>query len=241
MADTRPADDPTTALADLQKQFDDLKSTLLARSSRLPTGTVAGTLLAAAPAGTLLLDGSAPARATYPALWQWVQDNGLVKTGLFTNGDGSSTFGLPDFRGRVLVGAGALAPGATVGTDSVTLATANLPSHNHNVAVANHDQHDHAVGGHTHSTAAAGGNHGFHNAGALTEASALPGSQDHFFTVASNTGVGNSAHAHDVGVAGDDVFLSSVSPHVVSQTAVGSGAAFDNRPASVAVNWLIWT
>lgn len=241
MADDRPDLSDVEQLAQLQRDFDDLKSTVLTRASRMPTGSIEPVLLTAAKADTLLMQGQAVSRTDYSVLWQWVQDNSLIVTGLFTVGDGSTTFGLPDFRGQAVVGAGALAVGAKVGADSVTLSIANLPSHGHSVAVADHDQHDHAVGGHTHSTGAADGNHGFHNAGAVTEASALAGSQDHFFSVASDTGVGNAAHTHSVGVAGDDVFLSSVSPHVVTQTAVGSGTAFDNRPASIAVNWLIWT
>jgi microcystin-dependent protein len=241
VADDRPADTTTDAVAGLQAQVDDLKSTLLARVSRCPTGTIEPTILTAAKADTLIMNGASVSRTDYPVLWQWVQDNSLIVAGLFTVGDGSTTFGLPDFRGQAVIGAGTLAVGAKVGADSVTLSIANLPSHGHSVSVANHDQHDHAVGGHTHSTGAAGGNHGFHNVGSVTEASALAGSQDHFFSVAADTGGGNAAHSHSVGTAGDDVFLNSVSPHVVTQTAVGSGTAFDNRPASIAVNWLIWT
>ena len=107
--------------------------------------------------------------------------------------------------------------------------------------MANHADHDHAVGGHSHTSGAAGGNHGFHNGGSLDVSSAIEGYQELNFTVASDHGVGNAAHTHTSGVAGDDVFLNSVSPHVVTQTAIGSGTAFDNRPASIAVNWLIWT
>lgn len=230
MADTRPADDPTTALAALQKQVDDMQATLLARASRLPTGTFMGTLLAAAPAGTLLLDGSAPLRATYPVLWQWVQDNGLVKAGLFTNGNGSTTFGLPDFRNLVLRGAGTSAVGALVGADSITLTTAQMPSHAHSVTVA-------SVGDHGHGISGDGGNHGNHNDGsAVTEASALQGYQDHFFSVAGSTTIGNSGHSHSGGTN-----YGGGHSHTVNQSTVGSGSAIDVRQASVAVSWVIWT
>jgi microcystin-dependent protein len=52
-------------------------------------------------------------------------------------GDGQNTLGLPDLRGRIPVGAGAapgLAPvqrGETLGTQNVTLTTANLAQHTH--------------------------------------------------------------------------------------------------------------
>jgi microcystin-dependent protein len=55
-------------------------------------------------------------------------------------GNGTSTFGLPDMRGRVPVHAGqgpGLSPyvlGEETGAEHVTLTINNLPSHNHNVA-----------------------------------------------------------------------------------------------------------
>lgn len=52
-------------------------------------------------------------------------------------GNGSTTFALPDFRGRTGVGLGG-APGVVLGDqfgrESVTLTTANLPSHSHGLA-----------------------------------------------------------------------------------------------------------
>ena len=54
-------------------------------------------------------------------------------------GDGQSTFGLPDLQGRVPVhagtgGGGTYTLGETGGTESVTLTTQQIPSHNHLVA-----------------------------------------------------------------------------------------------------------
>jgi len=52
-------------------------------------------------------------------------------------GDGRSTFGLPDMRGRVPVGQGSLAGGSTYligeqdGVETVTLTTATMASHSH--------------------------------------------------------------------------------------------------------------
>lgn len=51
----------------------------------------------AAPAGWLLCDGSAVSRSTYSVLYSTVGDR-------FGNGDGATTFNLPDFRGRFLRG-----------------------------------------------------------------------------------------------------------------------------------------
>lgn len=46
-------------------------------------------------------------------------------------GNGSSNFQLPDFRGRVPLGAGQVPAGMQAGVDSVTLTTINMPSHTH--------------------------------------------------------------------------------------------------------------
>lgn len=61
-------------------------------------------------------------------------------------GNGQTTFGLPDLRGRVIVGAGqgpGLAPieyGEMAGTESVTLLTSNMPMHNHQIVNGNGQQ-----------------------------------------------------------------------------------------------------
>ena len=55
-------------------------------------------------------------------------------------GDGRTTFGLPDLRGRAVVGAGQSAgltnytQGTLTGTESVTLLSTNLPAHTHTLS-----------------------------------------------------------------------------------------------------------
>jgi microcystin-dependent protein len=55
-------------------------------------------------------------------------------------GNGQTTFGLPDFRGRVALGTGTgpglanVQLGEMAGTPTVTLLTTNLPAHNHTVS-----------------------------------------------------------------------------------------------------------
>jgi len=82
-----------------------------------------------APAGWLQCQGQLLAIAQYNALFALL--------GTTYGGNGSQTFGLPDFRGRVPVhqGTGPGLPTYTVGqnggTTQVTLLYANLPPHNH--------------------------------------------------------------------------------------------------------------
>lgn len=77
-----------------------------------------------APEGWLVCDGSTPAISSYEAL--------AALLGTTYGGDGSTTFGLPDMRGRVPIGVGPSNPlGAQVGQETVTLNTQQLPVHNH--------------------------------------------------------------------------------------------------------------
>jgi len=65
----------------------------------VPTGTVSAFAGSAAPTGYLLCDGSPVNRTTYSALFAVIDETYGV-------GDGSTTFNLPDLRGRVVAGLG---------------------------------------------------------------------------------------------------------------------------------------
>lgn len=82
-----------------------------------------------APRGWALCDGQLLAISSNDALFSLL--------GTIYGGDGRTTFGLPDLRGRLPIHAGSgpgLSPrrlGATLGVESVTLGLAQLPSHGH--------------------------------------------------------------------------------------------------------------
>jgi microcystin-dependent protein len=106
------------------------------------------TLLARAstniPAGWLLCNGQAVSRATYADLFAEIGT-------LYGVGDGSTTFNLPDYRDKVIIGAGgAFAVGASGGSATKVIAAANLPPHAHTInhqhastTTVNGGQHDH--------------------------------------------------------------------------------------------------
>lgn len=86
--------------------------------------------------GYLACDGSAVSRATYAALFAAIGTN-------WGAGDGSTTFNLPDLRGRAMIGSGT-GSGLTArtlaqsgGAETHTLAASEMPSHSHNVQGAN--------------------------------------------------------------------------------------------------------
>jgi microcystin-dependent protein len=105
----------------------------------MPTGAIMPYAVTAAPSGYLLCDGAAVSRSTYSALF-------TVVSSLYGNGDGSSTFNVPDLRGRFMAGYNAatsrltsvssdMVDGALIantgGIQAVTITEAQLPSHTH--------------------------------------------------------------------------------------------------------------
>jgi microcystin-dependent protein len=76
------------------------------------------------PPGWLICDGSAISRTQYPDLFDAIGTT-------YGSGDGSSTFNIPDLRGRVAVGKGTNASVDTLGeNDGVTVAN-RRPQHRH--------------------------------------------------------------------------------------------------------------
>lgn len=100
-----------------------------------------------APSGWLMQDGSAVSRTTYADLFAEIG----VAHGA---GNGTTTFNLPDSRGRVAVArdnmgvadAGRISSantvGATGGAETVALSSSEMPVHNHTLAINNHSHGD---------------------------------------------------------------------------------------------------
>jgi microcystin-dependent protein len=168
-----------------------------------PIGTIMPYVGDAAPdANWLLCDGSAVNRVTYATLF--------ARAGTaYGAGDGSTTFNLPDLRGRIPVGvdgaAGRLSANDAKGNTGGTPAS-NMPSHSHGGGTG------FTSNGHTHqlifSAFQTGGGGAFHNLwvnGAGTLSSTGGQEQDHW--------------------------------HAIS--AEGSGGAMDNLPPYQVVNYII--
>ena len=98
--------------------------------SLVPPGSLLMFAGAVAPEGYLICDGAAISRTTYNVLFAAI---GVV----FGAGNGTTTFNLPDLRGRGPLGVGtgggltARALGASGGAETVTLTTDEMPAHSH--------------------------------------------------------------------------------------------------------------
>lgn len=161
----------------------------------IPSGTVISSLAGSTPAGYLYCDGSAVSRATYPDLYAAIGD-------ACGEGDGTTTFNLPDLRGYFLrgqddaagvdLGAGsrtAQDTGGNTGDNPGTLQgeSTKLPNTSFTTGVES--------GTHTHGQnyATAGGGSGAYQApGNATLSGSTP------------TGTQSSNHTHTVTGGGDD-------------------------------------
>lgn len=104
------------------------------RAAGDPPGRVSWTGADDAPTGWLIADGTAVSRTTYAGLFAAIGTT-------FGSGDGSTTFNLPDINGRFIGGVDPSAVGFTGGAGTVTLSTANLPSHTHSISSDGSHQH----------------------------------------------------------------------------------------------------
>jgi microcystin-dependent protein len=115
-----------------------------ALAALVPSGTVSQTARATAPTGYLLCDGSAVSRTTYSSLFDAIGT-------AYGAGDNSTTFNIPNLKGRVPVGFDSSQTefdtlGETGGAKTHTLTVLEMPSHTHI-----QDSHNHSQNPHNHS------------------------------------------------------------------------------------------
>lgn len=241
----------TTKIDDDNIQNDGISSAKLdpdVRAALVPTATVFPYAGSSAPTGYLFCDGSAISRTTYSALFTVISvDYGV--------GDGSTTFNLPDLRGRVAAGkdnmdnivgtgggaASRLTSGSAAGVDGSTLG-ASGGAQEHSLTAAQNGTHSHTAGSYS---AVSTGDHAHRTVAANDPGlSSVPlgGSTDGI--AASNT-IG-SADAYRLGGGVGSATIGSTSTtgahsHTVSGTSSssGSGNAHTNVQPTLVLNYII--
>ena len=131
-----------TVMATGEPYWDDGISTVI---GGIPSGMIWAGVQSVRPPGFLPCDGRAVSRALYEGLYVAIGTT-------YGAGNGTTTFNVPDFRGRTLVGIGQglTAEGGTTGTERVlgqsggaetaTLSAAQMPAHTHAMTGVSYDK-----------------------------------------------------------------------------------------------------
>jgi len=242
---------PSTATVGSDCTAEDMRSDV----QSTPTGSImpwAGSNSANLPAGYLRADGSAVSRTTYASLWE-------VCGTTYGSGDGSTTFNLPDLRGRVPVGiddmgngdAGRLTIGQTLGSgggqEEVALTVVEMPAHDHSgdtgntTATHNHGSGSYGAdsgGSHTHNqgtlATTSNGSHFHEMADTFARLSGAPVGRSPSESAAADTSsplLTASAGAHTHTITGS-VSTHTGHTHTVSGTSANGGASHKHTISS---------
>ncbi len=188
----------------------------------LPPGVVLPYATSSAPNGYLLCDGSAYSRATYAVLFA------IIAT-TYGSGDGTTTFNIPDMRGRLPIGtSGSFALASTGGSANKTLTNTELPSHTHTGTADSAGAHTHGVSdpGHSHNELNGYDDHNNSN---------QPGQ------AASGDGTDNivTGYATTTDTTGISVLSGGAHTHTFTTAATGTGSAFSLLNPYLSLSYII--
>lgn len=197
-----------------------------------------------APTGWLMCDGSEKSRTAFAELFAAIGTT-------YGPGDGSTTFNLPDMRGRVAAGkdnmggtpanrltaAGAgitgASLGATGGNQTHTLTTAQMPAHSHAVSDPGH-AHSVYDPGHTHGVYDPGHSHSYDRVSVANgQGSQVGTANNHTTGTTSHNATGIGIYAAVTGVS----IYSGVTGISIANN--GSGAAHNITQPTIVLNHII--
>jgi len=190
-------------------------SSALGGAGAVPVGVVNPFAGATAPSGWLLCYGQAVSRTQYPVLFTTLSTTYGV-------GDGSTTFNIPDMRGRVVAGeddmGGTAANRITSGVSGITGTTLGATGGNENPQL-----HTHTISGGAHTHEVRGGS--VYSAGGTADS----------FARSNSTGDANFRSGFESTGSG---FGSSMATHTHSAANYGTGTAGNVQP-TIILNYII--
>jgi microcystin-dependent protein len=202
--------------------------TKIEAAQQIPTGVIWAYAGSAAPTGWVLCDGAAINRGGVNA------DLFALLGTTYGPGDNATTFNVPNLNNRFIRGG---TPGTTGGADSVTLTTAQLPSHSHSIGTLT------TAGGGQHSHTGTTSEEPAHDHGMPNVAYTFTGSTTGLWLQGSGSGeirttafADEPAHSHTLTTS-----VESDHTHTVSGTtaSTGSGSSVSTLPAFTAMRYII--
>lgn len=195
----------------------------------IPAGAMMAWASNTIPTNWLLCDGSAVSRSTYASLFAAIGTQ-------YGSGDGTTTFNLPNLRGRTIVGRDNsqeefISLGQTGGAKTHTLTEAQMPSHTHIQNSHNHtqDSHNHTQNAHNHNFLYQGIEYAGWNAASVA------GSSLNFY-------VGNSAIPQTTianRTATNNPTTATNQPTTATNQNTGGGQAHNNLQPYIVLNYII--
>jgi len=192
---------PTAPTASAGTSTTQIATTAFVQAAGL-TGEIKMWGVASAPSGYLICDGSAVSRTTYAALF-------AVYGTTFGAGNGTTTFNIPNFSGKMPIGVnGTYTLASTGGSATTTLVEANVPTHTHTFSATTGSNnssltHNHNILGSSgyHYVADGGQNNGGNASNPFSLGSADYGtyvgnnnsSLDHTHNLSGTTGTGSGS------------------------------------------------
>ena len=153
----------------------------------------------------------------------WSGSTGNIPSGFVLCNGSNST---PDLRDRFVVGAGSsYNPGSTGGSNSVTLSTTQIPSHNHTTP-----NHRHSFSGSTNNDTHS---HTWDRQDAANDQGYRPWPASNNDCRRTTANTGNDTHNHS--------FSGNTGYHQGTTTSTGSGSSHENRPPYYALCYIMKT
>ena len=211
----------------------------------IPAGAMMAWASDTIPSNWLLCDGSAVSRSTYASLFAAIGTQ-------YGSGDGTTTFNLPDIKGRTIVGKDASQTefdvlGETGGAKTHTLLISEMPSHTHLQDSHTHTQnsHTHTQNSHNHTQNA----HTHPNAGggyaALISFTASGGNSAYMgqgaFGAGGATWAGSLTATNNATTATNQATTATNQATTATNQNTGGGEAHNNLQPYIVLNYIIKT